>query len=276
MEKLEKKHRNLTADFLKGVMIFCVMYGHAISKINSLRGVTWQDSVVNVFVTSFEMPLFIMISGYFLWFSLRKKPHFTVFWQRVISVALPLFVWEGIPAVYSVIFETLNNGFSIINVAKIAARLVFPGLWFLACYLICTSFVIIIEWASSKVKERKNQIALGTAMYAGLIVGLHFVKPYFDYVPFMFPFFLVGFVLSKYSVLNRNGVRGMIAGLAVLFVVLYPFYEPEHSFYVLDTYIAEYPLERLPIYIYRFVLGLAGCSLFYLLADYLCKRAEKN
>ena len=156
MEKLEKKHRNLTADFLKGVMIFCVMYGHAISKINSLRGVTWQDSVVNVFVTSFEMPLFIMISGYFLWFSLRKKPHFTVFWQRVISVALPLFVWEGIPAVYSVIFETLNNGFSIINVAKIAARLVFPGLWFLACYLICTSFVIIIEWASSKVKERKN------------------------------------------------------------------------------------------------------------------------
>lgn len=113
-------------------------------------------------------------------------------------------------------------------------------------------------------------------MYAGLIVGLHFVKPYFDYVPFMFPFFLVGFVLSKYSVLNRNGVRGMIAGLAVLFVVLYPFYEPEHSFYVLDTYIAEYPLERLPIYIYRFVLGLAGCSLFYLLADYLCKRAEKN
>ena len=94
--KKEVKERNMLADVVKGILIFCVLYGHSVTMINSLRDVSWVDSVVNVFVTAFEMPLFILVSGYFLAFSLKKKAYKTVLWKRIISIALPLAIWEGI------------------------------------------------------------------------------------------------------------------------------------------------------------------------------------
>ena len=118
MDNLKTRNRNLTADFLKAVMIFCVLYGHSVSMINGLRDVTWQDSVVNVFVTTFEMPLFILISGYYLFFSLKKKPHFKVLCQRIVSIAIPLIIWEGIPAVYKFIIKPMGDGFSFINIKQ--------------------------------------------------------------------------------------------------------------------------------------------------------------
>ena len=158
MREPENKTRSITADFLKGMMILCVMYGHSISMINSLRGVTWQNSSVNVFLTSFEMPLFIMISGYFLWFSLRKKTHFKVLCQRIISIALPLLVWEAVPVIYHLIIEAVNGEFLLSNVKTLCFRLLYPALWFLGCYLMCTIFVILTEWLLSKIHNKKARI----------------------------------------------------------------------------------------------------------------------
>jgi len=273
MSEIVSKQRNLVADFLKGIMIFCVLYGHSISMINGLRGVIWQDSIVNVFVTTFEMPLFILISGYFLWFSLKKKPHFQVLWKRAVSIVLPLLVWEGIPGVYNLV---ANAGFSKSSVVQFVMRLAFPGLWFLGCYLFCTVLVILVEWALSKIQNKKANLVVGIILYAALIIGLHCIRNNFNNVAFMFPFFLVGFVLSKYGLLNKKGMRNVILGFAVLFVVLYPFYRPEHSFYMQSAFLLEDTAARIPVLLYRFILGLAGCSLFYVMADLLCKKAENS
>lgn len=276
MGAIESKKRNVTADFLKGLMIFCVMYGHSISMINSLRGVTWQESIVNVFITTFEMPLFILISGYYLWFSLRKKSHFMVFKQRVISVAIPLLIWEGIPQIYHFIVRTINEGFSALNVLKIGLGIVYPRLWFLACYITCIIFVVFIEWVLSKVKSKNTETILASIIYSILIFCLHCIDVSLNQVPFMFPFFLIGFLLSKYDLLNNKAVRKIILVLAVLFIALYPFYEPENSFYILGSYILSSPLKLLPIFAHRFILSLCGCSLLYVVASFLCKRGENN
>ena len=276
MGELEKKTRNHTADFLKGVMILCVMYGHSISMINSLRGANWQESIVNVFLTSFEMPLFILISGYFLWFSLSKKPHLHVLRKRVISIILPLLVWDVFPVVFQFRYEIINTALLLSIAKRMCYRLVFPALWFLGCYLICTGLVIVTEWVISKIHHEKARGTLGVIIYILWITGLHCINLSFNNVPFMFPFFLVGFILSKYNLLKNKTVRRIIWGLAVLFIVLYPFYSPEISFYTLGSYLLDNTLIRMPIFFYRFVLGLAGCSFFYLIADRLCRKAAEH
>lgn len=272
---MTRKNRNITADFLKGLMIICVMYGHSISMLNELRNVSWQDSIVNVFVTTFEMPLFILISGYYLWFSLRKKSHFQVLTKRIIAIGIPLLIWEGIPQVCKFIIRTTSGG-AVVNILKIGAGIVFPRLWFLACYLFCTVIVILADRLLSSIKTKEVRIASTIVVYTGLIIGLHFVPFYFDHVPFLFPFFLTGFILSKYRLLSYPAVRKMILILSGIFIILYPFYKPENSFYILGTYIASAPLKLLPIFVHRFVLGLSGCCVFYVIADYLCKRKENS
>jgi fucose 4-O-acetylase-like acetyltransferase len=276
MENSGIKKRNKAADFLKGFMIFCIMYAHSVSMINGLRGVTWKDSFINVFFTSYEMPLFILIGGYFLWFSLKKRTHLQVLWQRILAIAIPLLIWEGIPAVCNFINVTVNEGFSVINVLKVGLKLVFPGRWFLGCYLMCTILLLLVEWVLSKIKDKKMRMASRIVMYSVLIFVLHCSKHTLNNVAFTFPFFLLGFVLSKYDLLKKKGMRTILLVLAVFFVVLYPFYKPENSYYILGTYILDNTLSVLPIFIHRFVLGLCGCCLLYLIADYLCKKAENN
>lgn len=276
MGTVDTKKRNITADVLKGIMIFCVMYGHSISLINQIRGVTWHDSVVNVFFTVFEMPLFILLSGYFLWFSLRKKTHFRVLFNRIVAITLPLLVWEWIPDFFVFIKTMITNGFSSTNLKGFIVGLGFPRLWFLACYLVCTVFVIFVDWLLSRIKNRAIKNICAVISYAALVVGLHFINLQLNHIPFMFPFFLIGFFISKYDLLNKKWARIIIYLLSGLFFILYPFYKPENSFYDLVSYVLDSTSTVMPIIIHRFVLSLAGCCLFYVIAAFVCKKAANS
>ncbi len=272
------KNRNVLADVVKGILILCVLYGHSVTMINSLRGVTWVDSIVNVFVTSFEMPLFILVSGYFLAFSLRSKPYKTVLWKRIVSIALPLIIWEGLPALYSFVITTVEQGFAIKNVAKIVYKCVFPGkLWFLAAYLICSVLVIGVEWLCSAGKQEKTRKLCSLSLYGILVVVLQLVSFSMSNVQFLFSFFLMGFLLAKYELLKKAGIQKLIWILAALFVVLYPFYKGENSFYLLGTYIAPERLAAdLPVILHRFVLSVCGCSAVYFIASVICKHKKES
>ncbi len=270
--------RNYTADFLKGILIFCVMFGHSVTMINSLRNVSWTQSIVNVFVTSFEMPLFILVSGYFLAFSLKNNSYKKVLFKRVVSIATPVFIWEGIPAIFDFFMSTVESGFSLKSVLKIIYKCVFPGkLWFLSAFLFCTVFVIILEWVSSFIKSDKIRLVCKIILYVTLIIILHFIDIPFSNVPFLFPFFLIGFVLSKYKLLSNPNIRKIVYALSILFVILYPFYKAENSFYLLGTYIQFDKIwDLMPIYIHRFLLSLSGCSAVYLIASVICKKFENS
>lgn len=267
-----EKLRNSTADFIKGILILCVLYGHSVTMVNSLRQVAWVDSPVNVFVTAFEMPLFILISGYFLAYSLKKKEYGKVMWKRIVSIALPLMVWAGIPATVRFILVTVKGGFSVTNLMKIPYACVFPDkLWFLAAYLICSILVIGVEWLAECSKKKSVQIAVRGVLYTGLLVILQFIPYSISSAQFMFVFFLLGFLLSKYEWLKNKGVCIAVYILAGLFVLLYPFYKPEYSFYLLP-YIQNIRRD-VPIFVYRIVLSICGCCVIYGISRLVCRIA---
>lgn len=264
--------RNMTADFIKGFLILCVMYGHSVSMVNNLRGISWIDSPVNVFVTSFEMPLFILISGYFLAFSLKNRSFGSVLWKRILAIGIPLAIWEGIPAAMD-FFQTLSTqGFQIRSLLRVAYQCVFPGkLWFLVAYLICSIIVICVEWGCSLLKNQKLSIAVSLILYTGICLGLQFVPYSLSSAQYLLPFFVIGFMLAKYKLPSNKYITVCTWVLAALFFLLYPFYKPENSFY-LNLYMTFGNIRaQLPFFLHRFILALCACCGIYGLSDLLCR-----
>lgn len=62
--------RNIQYDYIKGVAIFLVIYGHSISHLD-IGQTSWWENPVYMFIYMFHMPLFIFVSGYF--FNSNKK-----------------------------------------------------------------------------------------------------------------------------------------------------------------------------------------------------------
>ncbi len=269
--------RNMVADFVKGILIFCVLYSHSIQMIDSLRDASWTTSFVNVFVTSFEMPLFILVSGYFLYFSLSRRPYKEVLIKRLVSIVIPIFIWEALPYIFKLVINLKDNGFPAISIFKIAYKCIFPGkLWFLGAYLFCTVFIICIEWFCSLIKYKKMQTISKLIVYGVLIVTLQFVKYPFLHIPYLFPFFLIGFLLSKYDLLNNLNVKKAIYILSALFIVLYLFYKAEYSLYLFTYLDISKILIQLPILLYRLVLGICGCSAVYLISYVVCTKCQNS
>ena len=69
------KKRNEFLDIIKGITIFLVILGHCIENgvgIKFIEKKIFLNDFVYKFIYSFHMPLFALISGYFLYFSVKS------------------------------------------------------------------------------------------------------------------------------------------------------------------------------------------------------------
>lgn len=69
MQVTNSKSRNIYFDILKGIAIILVAYGHVLQTFNS----NWESSIIGKTIYAFHMPLFMLISGYFFYPSVKKR-----------------------------------------------------------------------------------------------------------------------------------------------------------------------------------------------------------
>jgi len=83
--------RSFAVDALKGMAIACVVLGHAILRNVADPSTNWAY----LFLTAFEMPLFMFLSGYVLPGRVRGS---RVAWvrKRVVRLMIPFFAWHAI------------------------------------------------------------------------------------------------------------------------------------------------------------------------------------
>lgn len=58
--------RDLSFDFIKGVLIILVVLGHVIQGLYGIDNPDVWENLLFTIIYTFHMPLFIFISGYFL------------------------------------------------------------------------------------------------------------------------------------------------------------------------------------------------------------------
>ncbi|WP_326900964.1 acyltransferase family protein [Kosakonia cowanii] len=257
---LEKTDRNTLIDSLKGFAIFLVCWGHSIQFLKKDLN-SFFDNPVFILIYSFHMPLFMMISGYLFFYSIKKNSLIWVASKRLLQLIIPSVSWF--------IFESLVIGRDI-NIPNVKYGAVFP-FWFLSALFVAC---IVMAISNSTCKD-KPWMVFALIFFASLFLGDSWNM---DRTKFLAPYFLLGFCAHYcMSFIERSkhwiGCISSIIWVAMLFLwdkelyiyitkMTFQGVEFWHQFYVvIFRYAIGFFGAVSAIYLYSYTLSLRGFSL---------------
>ena len=140
--------RNKTIDIAKGLLILCVVIGHG-TKIQCLSD----------FVYQFHMPLFFILSGYFL----KKQRNIKIFAKKkAVRLLIPYLVYMIIDFIF---FDHLHNLNRIIHYMY-GGRFINGVYWYMTSLYIALIIIVILLNKLNK----KQLVALGIIFGGGAII----------------------------------------------------------------------------------------------------------
>lgn len=271
--KMESEEKNLNKrvdikrdsylDFLKGILIILVCFGHCIqygSGREYFINETYFDNIIFKIIYSFHMPLFMAVSGLLLGNSYKRYSTKELVSRRLLSILLPIFAWNTVSFICESVFShaKVNSGL-IFEYIKFLLR----NIWFLWAVAIWTSFVITIN----TIIHRR---AIVYSIYFVVFIALFFIPEpeYIHWVAeykFMFTFFIIGYEISPYYFGNKISLpRLVIVFCGALWGVLLIFYNRDSYIYTTGYLLlsgGKVNSSQLIIDLYRWIVAIIG-SLF--------------
>jgi len=266
----QKRDRFL--DFQKAILIFCVVWTHCATSFEA-GIITWKDNYLNVTVTTFQMPLFILISGYLFFYSIQRNKPGVIILKKILEVALPAAIWNLLSFFVSLISSGDAISFDLAFI-KSCIISILGGLWYLWAYFLCSMVVCFVNMAA------KNEwIRIGLLLF--VVIVSHFVPANTWYFGFMFPFFLLGYycnyLMQKFPDIQKGKMRYVVYFLILAYPLFWLLYKPEYSMYITGV-LFDYTNVRYELYAYliRFLAGLSGCAAVYMgskwMYHFLCRK----
>ena len=259
-------------DILKGIAIILVVFGHS----NAL-----SESVFTG-IYSFHMPLFMIISGYFFYFTIQKRDILYIIKNKTYKTLVPI-VLSAI-----LIFVDKFDSDSTLHEHYLSFYgLIIHTLWFLWAILIDSILVLALYHISIFVCDvcSKNTITPTVLFYssAALLSVLFILLPNIsvlqDGVKFMFPCFVFGFSMNQLK-MTEIYKRHRLLSLTIcvcLYACLLTRFEHDYLYYYSGVYIFSglYPPMKLVfINIYRFVIGVTGSLALMMLLYEICQKVH--
>lgn len=188
-------------DLIKFFAIFLVLCGHSIMH---LGGEDYSSNLFYRFISSFHMPLFMLVAGFFSYKSLQLPFNQLIskkFWQLIyptITFGVLFFIADYLIAYF---FDLERPSFKL------------DCFWFLkSCFI---SYLLL--YGCLKLTPRNEWIGCLVALLLSLC--LPFLK-----MTWMMPFFIAGYILSgNYNFLYKNALK-TFCGSVILFILTFLFY----------------------------------------------------
>jgi fucose 4-O-acetylase-like acetyltransferase len=183
--------RNDFIDYLKGSLIFLVVWGHLIqSAFHGDDTGFFYDPVFKA-IYMFHMPLFMAVSGFVSFRSIFSSPFLFCVWRRIRQIIVPAICWPVLALIASLLFclfheRTLAGGMHLFIKSLPAFR---PGLWFLWAVFGSTAVVSALKMLRL---DRLEIFAAATILFLFAPDGANIYL--FKYT---FPFFCAGYALAK-------------------------------------------------------------------------------
>lgn len=247
------KQRLIEFDVLKFLAIFLVLWGHVILHLSDAPAA--GNGMYN-FISSFHMPLFMLISGFFASSSLKLPPRrflskkfFQLLWPCLSFGLLFLLLLAAI-GLFDIRFSV--GSFSLRGVAYY----LWSGLWFLKSLFFCYA-VLYVALA----------VCRGKSLWGGVLaLVVSQIFPMFK-VNSMFPFFLAGWCLSFNIDWLKAHIKAVFWVSLPAFAVFLYFLDagifsimPEIKTRLLQGDFMAFK-DLCYVNFYRFFLGLAGSLL---------------
>lgn len=224
LEELDNRNKNI--DFYKGILMWGVIYGHLMKAIN--MGFCSHMDFFYAFMRVFDMPFFMILSGFFLNKGLSKKSVKELLADKTSMILFPIIIW------------TLCAG-----------QLSITKYYFLWAAYICSIICILTRWISSFFSSKWSRI-MEFAIYAALVVILYII-----YIPwnlfYLFPFFIFGLTIN-----DINFKVNHFKFLFVVFVLGFCFWKADYTPWNMgyDAWMSDKYI--IIIYLYRSILAILG------------------
>lgn len=181
-------------DFVKGLLIIMVVWGHICAHCS---GIDYEKNVLTSYIRLFQMPMFIVISGYFQKTITSRSDLYGRIKKTIVHIGLPLLVWSIIASFVLYILKLIgitwfSNSTGVFGIAKALFKS-FRFYWFLPCLMLCIFLNSFLSLLSNMMK-----IKIGL-MYLLSSIMLLFVPSYMFHFQFMWPFFILGNLFRNYS-----------------------------------------------------------------------------
>ena len=246
-----EKQRNVVFDAIKALAIVLVVYAHS---IQYLSGCDYWNNEVFQFIYSFHMPLFFVISGFFISSALKLSwKDFLI--KKGISLLLPCLVW-------TIIFSCLDfQGWH-----KMIMTIFNPlhwKLWFLkGLFIVQLVVYICIRLSTRFLKESgANKIILCAILLSSVVYFL----PFMSIPRIMVPMIWTGYIIRlKYEWFVENYYWIALASI-VTFILLYQFWNTDvQEMYagakikLYEVILGKAPGTELWKMAYRILIGACG------------------
>ncbi|HET7819535.1 MAG TPA: acyltransferase family protein [Bacteroidia bacterium] len=242
-------------DYIKGVLIFLVVYGHVIQYVEYKdSGLFWFNPVYKI-IYMFHMPLFMAISGFLAYNSIQKKSFYDILKSRIKTLIVPIIFFAVLKFTLSIL---LDNDFTLRQLPAFFIKSIIGNLWFLWALFYATVIVAFMR----KYNFDKT-VFLVLVLIAILILPDRYDSPLYK---FTFFYFLLGYVVAKYSIHNyfQNSIkRNNILLVLSLLLTAFFFFIWNKNMYVYVSGMEIFSINILTVLL-RFLIGIV-CSLAFLL-----------
>ena len=250
-------NRISSIDFVKGCCIFLVVWAHTIQNMGN-EGSFWSNPI-HIFICSFHMPIFMLISGYFFSSSIHYRVG-EVIRKKFIQLIVPCVGWAAVLVAIVTLQKVLNGEFvSFFAQSKAVLYEAGTRFWFLRSVFVC----YVVALISLKI-FKKDYVAFLVSFVLFLLMTDNF-RLAMD--KFMYPYFWTGYFLHKYHSTVNMYKNQLLLIAAFVFAVLLFFWKKEDYIYItgMNFYNVDHLTQRLGIVTYRYLIGLAGSLTFFIL-----------
>lgn len=253
--------RNTKFDFYKGILIFGVIWGHTITALSGRTGtpiVVW----IHRFFRTYDMPMFILLAGYFL-----QKSHGKYVWwkyniNKIGHIFIPIILWN---TVFYILKAVLVRSFSFTTLLKSCM-----GLWFLWAVLLCSIIVITVKGVLKK-------DIFCVPILIGVTLIFYFIPVDQYNMAYMLPFFILGFYYEKIKSVFSHIVQWKIIQRISIFIFVFClcFWNTKYNVWNAGSYLLVNTVFVLKSIVFRFAIGITGCISMKMLMDLLYKTEFK-
>lgn len=185
---MNKSVRNADFDFIKGILILLVIYGHLCMYFSETD---YEKNTLTTYIRLFQMPLFIFISGYFQ----KSVISLSDMWQKLLKsirhIIIPMGCWAIIAFCTKVIIYYFSIGNMNVDSMFLSTRGIISLFWYLGALFLCQIYYYTFD-----VIYNINKL-IGIGLYIMGTLLLLFVHTNTFHFSFLWLFFLIGVICRK-------------------------------------------------------------------------------